>query len=462
MTTAVMWFRRDLRLADNPALLAAAARGSPVVGLFVLDDRLCRPAGANRLAFLYRALRSLDTRLGGRLVIRHGDPTEVVPAVAAEAGADRVVCAADFGPYGRRRDEAVAIRLAGQGRRLDRVGSPYAVAPGTVLKGDGTPYQVFTAFHRVWATHLTPEPLPRAEVAWLPLAGGVVPADPAITAKLPEATEATAHRRLDQFADDGLGGYRQGRDVPADDGTSRLSPYLKLGLLHPNQILVRVGEGGRGGTERFRTELAWREFYADVVWHDPGSARRAWRPAMQAFRSDRGPVADRLFVAWAAGRTGFPLVDAGMRQLAATGWMHNRVRMITASFLVKDLHLPWERGARHFMAQLIDGDIASNNHGWQWVAGCGTDAAPFFRIFNPVAQSRRWDPRGDYIRRFVPELVGVASPAVHQPWLLPGGPPPGYPAPVVEHAVEREEALARYREAISGARASAQAVRPAR
>jgi deoxyribodipyrimidine photo-lyase len=454
MTAAVMWFRRDLRLAGNPALLAAAAGATPVVGLFVLDDRLCRPAGANRLAFLFRALRSLNERLGGRLVIRRGDPADVVAVVAAEAGADRVVCAADFGPYGRRRDEAVAARLAGQGYRLDRVGSPYAVSPGTVLKGDGTPYRVFTAFHRAWETHLTPAPVPRVKVAWLALAGGAVPPDPAITAKLPEATEAAAHRRLDQFADDGLGGYRDGRDVPADDGTSRLSPYLKLGLLHPNQILVRVG--ATEGTERFRTELAWRDFYADVVWHDPDSARRAWRPAMQALRSDRGPVADRLFAAWAGGRTGFPLVDAGMRQLAALGWMHNRVRMISASFLVKDLHLPWERGARYFMAQLIDGDLASNNHGWQWVAGCGTDAAPFFRIFNPVAQSRRWDPRGEYIRRFVPELGGLASPAVHQPWLLPGGPPTGYPAPIVEHAVEREEALARYREA------SAQAVRPAR
>jgi deoxyribodipyrimidine photo-lyase len=444
MAASILWFRRDLRLAANPALWAAARHGDEVVGLFVLDDRLRRPSGANRLAFLYRALRQLDRQLGGRLVVRAGDPVAVVARVAAEAGAARVLCAADFGPYGRHRDEAVAARLGRIGVTLDRVGSPYAVAPGTVVKRDGTPYRVFTPFYREWLRHLDPETGPAPRVTWRRLPGDGVPADPAEVAALPEAGEAAAHQRLDHFLAKGVGDYRLRRDLPAENGTSRLSPYLKFGLLHPDQILDRLAQGEAG--EPLRRELAWREFYADVLWHDPESARRAWLPAMRTFRADHGPEADRLFDAWAVGRTGYPLVDAGMRQLRSEGWMHNRVRMITASFLVKDLHLPWERGARHFLAHLVDGDLASNNHGWQWVAGSGTDAAPFFRIFNPVTQSARWDPSGNYLRRYLPELRGVPDHRLHQPWRLPGGPPPGYPTPIVDHRAEREEALARYRE----------------
>ena len=220
--------------------------------------------------------------------------------------------------------------------------------------------------------------------------------------------------------------------------------YLKYGLLHPRQALAPVGRSG--DAERFRIELAWREFYADVLWHQPESARVSLQPAMRTMRSDNGAVADRRFEEWAAGRTGYPIVDAGMRQLLAEGWMHNRLRMITASFLVKDLHVSWQRGARHFLRHLVDGDLASNNHGWQWVAGTGTDPAPFFRIFNPVTQSRTWDPDGAYIRRYVPELTGLGARDVHEPWKLPTGPPPGYPAPIVDHSAEREEALRRYAE----------------
>ena len=435
-----MWFRRDLRLADNAALQAGAAAGDGVVALFVLDDRLRRPSGGNRLAFLYRALRGLDAQIGGRLVVRTGNPVEVVSRAADEAGAHQVLCAHDFGPYGRQRDVAVAARLEQRGLRLDRVGSPYAVEPGTVVKSDGTPYRVFGPFYRAWATHLHPEmPAPR-HVDWIGLPSEGVPGDPTTAAALPEATEGAAHKRLDDFLAGGLDEYHRRRDYPADDATSRLSPYLKFGLLHPNQILARLTTGE--GSQRLRAELAWREFYADVVGNDPASARRAWQPARRTLRSDDGREADELFAAWAAGRTGYPLVDAGMRQLRAVGWMHNRVRMVTASFLVKDLHLPWERGARHFLTHLVDGDLASNNHGWQWAAGVGTDPAPFFRIFNPVSQSRQWDPDGDYIRRFVPELRHLRAPEIHQP-----APMPGYPAPIVDHGVEREEALVRFREA---------------
>ena len=439
------WFRRDLRLADNPALLAAAEGGRDVVALFVLDEALRRPAGANRLAFLYRSLRSLSSRMNGRLVVRAGDPAVVVPAVAAEAGAVEVVCAQDFGPYGHGRDEAVASALEDADRSLRWVGSPYAVDPGTVLKADGTPFRVFTPYYRAWLQRDRPAPLPPPRsraVQWVSLPGDSIPEDPRITASLPDATESTALARLRHFVDKGLQGYAEARDAPGADATSRLSPYLKYGLIHPRQALAGLGRGK--DAERFRTELAWREFYADVLWHHPDSARQSLQPKLRAMSADEGPLADRRFEGWATGRTGFPIVDAGMRQLLAEGWMHNRVRMITASFLVKDLHLPWQRGARHFLHHLVDGDLASNTHGWQWVAGTGTDPAPFFRIFNPVTQGRTWDPDGDYVRRWVPELAGLATADSHEPWKLPAGPPAGYPPPIVDHKAEREEALRRY------------------
>ncbi|HEX2700027.1 MAG TPA: deoxyribodipyrimidine photo-lyase [Acidimicrobiales bacterium] len=443
--TTVLWFRRDLRLADNPALTAAAVDASGVVALFVLDGALGRPSGPNRLAFLYRALRDLDDRLDGRLVVRTGDPATVVPQVAGEAGAATVVCAGDFGPYGRERDDAVEAALGRDGRSLRRVGSPYAVAPGTVRRADGSPFRVFTPFYRAWAkAHRGTPDAAAADVPWAAVASEAIPADPATEAALPPATEAAAQARLAAFRQAGIDGYADRRDVPAADATSRLSVYLKFGLLHPRQALHGLGRGV--DAERFRRELAWREFYADVIWHDPASARTSLQPRMRAMRSDDGSEAERRFHAWATGRTGYPIVDAGMRQLLAEGWMHNRVRMITASFLVKDLHLTWQRGARHFLHHLVDGDLASNNHGWQWVAGTGTDPAPFFRVFNPVTQGRTWDPDGDYIRRHVPELAGLGAGEIHEPWTRSTGPPNGYPPPLVDHKAEREEALRRYAE----------------
>lgn len=415
-----MWFRRDLRLADNPALLAAVAEGEGgVVPLFVLDDRLLQPSGANRIAFLFRALRALDESMGGgRLVLRRGDPTEVVPALAREVGADHVHVSADFGPYGRERDDAL-------GDLLVRTGSPYAVDPGTVRKTDGTPFRVFTPFSKTWRTHRwdAPEEAP-TDVEWVGATSEGIPDDPPVAATLPEAGEASAHRRLAQFRER-LDRYSDDRNTPGTDGTSRLSVDLKYGTLHPRQLLD--GLGRTAGEQRFRTELAWREFYADVLWHRPETARHALLPAMANIEVDEGPDADERFEAWAQGRTGYPIVDAGMRQLVAEGWMHNRVRMITASFLVKDLHLDWRRGARFFLRHLVDGDLASNQHGWQWVAGTGTDPSPYYRIFNPTLQGERFDPDGVYVRRYLPEL-GT----------------PAYPSPIVDHDVERKDALARY------------------
>jgi deoxyribodipyrimidine photo-lyase len=232
------------------------------------------------------------------------------------------------------------------------------------------------------------------------------------------------------------------RDRPDLDATSRLSPYLKYGCLHPRQLLARLGDGPSHG--RFRTELCWRDFYADVLYHRPDSAREVMDSRMHAMEVDRGAYANDRFDRWVEGHTGYPIVDAGMRQLAAEAWMHNRVRMIVASFLVKDLHLDWRRGARVFMQRLVDGDLASNQHGWQWTAGTGTDAAPYFRIFNPELQGRRFDPDGNYVRRWIPELRGIPGAEVHAPEKARGGRPAAYPQPVVEHRAERVESLRRW------------------
>ncbi len=449
---SVLWFRRDLRRHDNPALLAAldAARADgddTVVPLFVLDPRLWEPAGAARRAWLSRSLHALDASLGGALVVRHGDPATVVPEVAAAAGAATVHVAADFGPYGAARDRTVAEVLEAAGRRLVRTGSPYAVAPGRVLKSDGTAYRVYTPFHRAWEAHgwRAPAEDPGRWPSWRrdrsgPLASEGVPAARA-EVDLRPVGEAAALERWDAFRRDGLASYGGLRDRPDVAGTSGLSAHLRWGEIHPRTLLADLDDSPSHTV--FRKELAWREFYADVLHREPASARTWLDPRFAAMEHDGGPDADERFAAWCQGRTGFPFVDAGMRQLLAEGWMHNRVRMVTASFLVKDLHLPWRRGARWFLTHLRDGDLASNQHGWQWVAGSGTDAAPYFRVFNPVTQGLRFDPGGEYVRRYVAELRALPGAAAHEPWkhpLLAAG----YPAPVVDHAAERAEALRRY------------------
>jgi deoxyribodipyrimidine photo-lyase len=451
--TAVVWFRRDLRVHDQPTFVAGADEAPRGLALFVLDPALLEPSGAARRTVLYRCLRVLDESLGGRLLVVRGDPADVVPGVAAAVDAPSVHVAADFAPYGRRRDESVEKALAEHGRRLVRTGSPYAVAPGRVAKPDGTPYRVFSPFRRAWERHgwRPPAGTDAGTVTWMDPAdkrGGPrrvpVPADDDVTAELPPVGEAVARERWNEFLDDGVTGYQRSRNRPDRPGTSRMSVHLKYGAIHPRTLLADLAGRSGDGPESVRSELAWREFYADVLWHRPDSARENFDRRFDAMPFDSGPVADAHFAAWAEGRTGFPIVDAGMRQLREMAWVHNRVRMIVASFLVKDLHLPWQRGARHFMHYLSDGDLASNQHGWQWVAGTGTDAAPFFRVFNPVVQGEKFDPNGDYVRRFVPELRDVAGGAVHRPWELPGGPPNGYPRPIVDHGEERRTALARY------------------
>jgi deoxyribodipyrimidine photo-lyase len=448
---SVLWFRRDLRRHDNPALLAAleAARADgdrTVVPLFVLDPRLWEAGGDVRRAWLSRSLHALDATLGGALVVRHGDPARLVPEVAAAAGAASVHAAADFGPYGAARDRAVGTALAASGRRLVRTGSPYAVAPGRVVKGDGTAYRVYTPFFRAWVEHgwRSPAPDPDRWPDWRrdasgPLACDGIPAAPEVD--LPEVGEVAALERWHAFRTDGLAAYADLRDRADLAGTSSLSAHLRWGEIHPRTLLAELDDSPSHTV--FRKEIAWREFYADVLHRAPESARTWLDPRFAAMEHDDGPEADARFEAWRLGRTGFPFVDAGMRQLLAEGWMHNRVRMVTASFLVKDLHLPWQRGARWFLHQLRDGDLASNQQGWQWVAGSGTDAAPYFRIFNPVTQGLRFDPDGDYVRRYVPELRSLPGKDAHEPWVQ-GLLAPDYPPRIVDHATERDESLARY------------------
>ena len=438
---SLLWVRRDLRRRDNPALNAAAGDG-PVLPLFVLDPLLWNASGDVRRAWLLRSLRALDTSFDGALVVRTGDPRTVVPEVAAEVGAGRVHVAADFAPYGAARDDEVASRLADDGRDLVRTGSPYAVAPGRVRKGDGTAYRVYTPFFKAWLAHGWRATAPDVDVAWVEgVRSEALPDEPVLAAALPEVGEEAALARWDSFRADGLAAYDDQRNRPDVDGTSMLSAHLRWGEIHPRTLLADLDDSPAHTV--FRKEIAWREFYADVLHHAPASARGWLDPRFAQMEYDDGPEADARFEAWCAGRTGYPFVDAGMRQLLAEGWMHNRVRMVVASFLVKDLHLPWQRGARWFMRMLRDADLASNQHGWQWTAGCGTDAAPYFRVFNPVTQGLRFDPSGDYVRRYVPELRELPGAAAHEPWdhpLLAVD----YPARVVDHAAERDESLRRY------------------
>lgn len=467
---AILWLRRDLRLHDLPALGAAHETGGPVLPVFVLDPALLASAGEVRTASLLAALRALQASYDGALVVRSGRPDQVLPTLAAEAGATSVHLSAEPSPYGRRRDALVEAALGASGVRLVATGSPYAVTPGRILKDDGQPYRVFTPFARAWRRHGWRPPASTPKVRWHHGPHSEPLPDVATGVTVPRVSEAAARERWDGFLDAALEDYAAGRDLPALDGTSQLSVHLKYGTVHPRTLLADVAAhpaAGSRGASAFIDELCWREFYADVLWHRPDAAWADLRPTAMTYAplpwpdeagkpSDAQPArpyaadgteealaSDRL-TAWREGRTGFPFVDAGMRQLRAEGWMHNRVRMVTASFLVKDLHVWWGHGARVFMDLLRDGDMASNSQGWQWVAGTGTDAAPYFRVFNPVSQGRRFDPDGAYVRRYVPELAHIEGAAVHEPWDVADGLARGYPERVVDHAAERIEALRRY------------------
>jgi deoxyribodipyrimidine photo-lyase len=458
--TAIVWLRRDLRLHDHPALSAALEAADVVVPLYVLDERLLAGprAAANRTWFLLGSLRALAddlARRGSPLVVRSGRPEEIIPAMAAELGAADVFATRDVGPFARRRDRAVGEALAAAGRHLHLKRGLLVAEPEEVAGADGGPVLVFTPFFRRWAAvprrAVLPAPasIPGPSVAVSGEAIPVPPSPSADPALLPLPGEVAARERLAGWlASAALPEYAEGRNRLDAAGTSRLSADLKFGTLSALEVL-EAAEGPGDGRRVYVSELAWREFYAHVLFHFPHVVRGAFRPAYDAVPWVDDPAG---LAAWQAGRTGYPVVDAAMRQLAGSGWMHNRARMIAASFLTKDLLVDWRAGEAHFMRLLVDGDVAANNGGWQWTAGTGTDAAPYFRVFNPVSQGRKFDPAGAYVRRWVPELARVPDAFVHEPWTMPAAVQAAsgcvigrdYPAPIVDHAAARERALAAY------------------
>ena len=461
--TAIWWIRRDLRLADNDALATALSHARRVIPAFILDPALLEgpTAAEKRTAFLMAGLRSLDSDLrtrGSRLVVRRGRPVAELARLAAETGATAMFAEEDHSAYARQRDSAVAAELP-----LVFAGSSAIRPPGLVLKADGSPYTVFTPFSRAW---LAVGPLRRGDLQPAPerlpdpgdAAGESIPVTHSPDSPdLFPAGEGEAQRRLEQFIAERSAAYAESRHRMDLEATSGLSPYLRFGMISARAAAIAATEvqsAAQGtqeskGASAWLNELIWRDFYIHILAHFPHVSRESFRESMRdiQWRNDRAE-----FDAWRDGRTGYPVVDAAMRQLRRTGWMHNRARMIVASFLVKDLLIDWRWGERWFMNNLIDGDPAANNGGWQWTAGTGTDAAPYFRVFNPITQGVKFDPDGEYVRCWVPELDRIPAPAIHEPWQL--GPLEqraagciighDYPHPIVDHAAARERALAAF------------------
>lgn len=444
MKTAIWWIRRDLRLADNPALEGALAAAENVAPVFILDPGLMgsRYNGEKRTAFLLGGLRALDRSLrerGSLLILREGDPERELGKLKEEVGAEAIFVEQDVSPYARRRDRRIAATLP-----LRSVWGVSVLAPRDVLKADGDPYTTFTPFSRAWravaATRSTKEWKPPARLSTPDKVPGLaIPASPAALAFLPGEDEALA--RLERFVRGPIFEYKDKRNRLDLDGTSGLSPYLRFGMVSARSTLAATVEAfdrapGKKEWESvsaFRTELIWREFYLSILYHFPEVRSRSFRPETGnvAWRDD-----EEGFRAWCEGRTGYPMVDAGMRQLSSTGFMHNRARMVTAAFLTKHLLIDWRRGEEWFMKHLVDGDPAANNGGWQWSAGTGTDAAPYFRIFNPTLQGKRFDPDGAYVSRFVPELEAASPSKIHEPR-----------NPIVSHMEARIRALAAFKAA---------------
>ena len=431
MRVAIMLFTRDLRVQDNPALEAAAAQAERVVPLFVIDDRLVTGprAAPNRVRFVLEAVDDLRSSLqkhGGDLVVRRGDPAAEVIRLARETEADGVFCAEDVSDFAVRRQRKLTAACRGARLELALCPGVTVVPPGDLLpSGGGDHYRVFTPYLRAW------EGAKRRPVATVPkkvrLPDGVKPGEvPNLAAARRGAGtfpggETAGKKRLGAWQrSGGVGGYADGRNDLAGDETSRLSPYLHFGCLSPLQLAEAAGPG------EFTRQLAWRDFYHQVTAAFPAITTRDYRPGRARWRDDR-----EAFDAWREGRTGVPIVDAGMRQLQQEGWMHNRARMIVASLLCKQLHIDWRLGARHFMDLLTDGDVANNYGNWQWSAGTGNDTRPG-RVLSPLRQATRFDAGGDYVRRYVPELDGLDGVAIRRPWTLPESKRRGYPAPIIE------------------------------
>ena len=438
-TRSIVWFRRDLRISDHPALVAALSESDEIVPVFIIDSKLIERTGSNGLAYLAQSLQHLDASLDKKLQVIAGQPIDVLKKLQEKYNAQSVHISAEYEPVSAAQD----VEIEKSGIKLVRTGSAYAVAPGRVLKpSDQTPYRVYTPFYRAWLTHgwRKPEQKPKSITAVTPDSDSrqfpdwKVPTGVSIT----EAGEAAANERFKHFQKNGLDNYDEARNLAGIDGTSKMSAHLTWGEIHPRTLLAPLGQSK--AHEVFRKEIAWREFYADVLFNNPHTETDYYAPQFAKMRYDKP---GKQFKAWREGNTGYPFVDAAMRQLLAEGWMHNRTRMVVASFLVKDLHLEWQLGERFFREHLVDYDVASNAHGWQWTAGCGTDASPYYRVFNPVEQGKRFDENGDYVRKYVPELAHLKGIEIHEPWDVLDGYLKDYPQPIVNHATERLESLAR-------------------
>jgi len=465
---SLFWFRRDLRDEDNAGLHHALAASRAVYCAFVFDreilDRL--PARSDRRVEFIRAglaelAASLEAR-GGALVVLHGHAREEIPALAERLAVDAVFANEDYEPDARARDAAVAQALGRAGRRLHLAKDQAVFARDEVATRAGGPFSVFTPYKRAWLALVDDYYLkayPVAKYAARLARPATVPGLPTLAslgfaatdlARLPVPAGMSGARHL--FADfrARMAAYKAARDFPAVKGVSYLSVHNRFGTISIRELARAARQAPSEGADTWLSELVWRDFYFQILWHHPHAATGAFRREYDAIR---WPGTDEHFAAWREARTGYPIVDAAMRQLEATGYMHNRLRMIVASFLAKDLLVDWRRGERHFAERLLDYDLAANNGGWQWAASTGCDAQPYFRIFNPVAQSGRFDPAGKFIRRYLPALARVPDAYVHAPWTMPpleqqaSGCVVGrdYPAPIVDHAAQRERALALYR-----------------
>ena len=454
-----MLFTRDLRVHDHPALAAAAREAETIVPLFILDDGILGGPSAppNRVAFLRDALVDLDRSLrrrGASLCVRRGDVVRETIAVARDARADAILASADVSGYARRREARLAAAAAAERVELRLYPGVTIVPPDALTTTAGRFFSVFTAYHRRWrheprrAIERAPTRLrvPRVRRGTLPAPARLVDGTP--SPDLPRGGEEPGRARLTSWARSGLDRYGDLHDDLAADATSRLSPYLHFGCLSPLEVLERVE--GKPGAEAFVRQLCWRDFFHQLL-----AARPETSDVDMRARGDRWRADDEALEAWKQGMTGNPIVDAGMRQLLREGFIHNRARLITASFLAKDLYLDWRLGARHYFDLLVDGDVASNVGNWQWVAGTGADTRPN-RVFSPIRQARRFDPTGDYVRRYVTELSEVAGSAVHEPWKLGRRRPAAYPEPIVDHG----EAAARFLQARRRAAVRPTAERP--
>ena len=454
--SSVFWFRKDLRLQDNEALAKAVhvahqSTENTVYCVYGFNSSSFEQLEGIRQHSLTESIRSLDRSLDGNLnLVPKSNPKDLAKelvAACSKTSSLEVYAMQSFDPEGVAEQEIVAKELLSNGLALHLVGSAYAVNPGTVTKPDGLNYRVYTPFYKAWnqLANVEPVKLPSLQTTWGTLPTQNISIEPSKSSPLKViAGEEFALRTFSRFKERALDDYDEQRNRADLSGTSHLSHALAHGEIHPRTLLAELGDSN--AHEVFRKEIAWREFYADVLHHYPHTVNDYYEPKFKQLKYDTGAAAQKKFELWCKGETGFPMVDAGMRQLLAEGWMHNRVRMIVASFLVKDLHLEWTWGAAHFEAHLSDFDPASNSHGWQWTAGCGTDASPYYRIFNPILQGLKFDPNGDYVRKYIPELRHLTDSSAHEPWEVFDGYQSGYPEQMVDHSEERNEALARLEE----------------